>query len=118
MQLLIAAGIHHPTQYRQKQLLMERLLLAASSHLRRPFLTGSVYRSLSDYHERTSPSSFVAHSPYWCAQEDTPSSAVRFSSQPERCTYTFDAGSSSDAGWSLPLGLPREQITPSGAGAY
>ncbi len=28
MQLLIAAGIHHPTQYRQKQLLMERLLLA------------------------------------------------------------------------------------------
>ncbi|EPU9133450.1 hypothetical protein HT112_25455 [Pseudomonas aeruginosa] len=40
MQLLIAAGIHHPTQYRQKQLLMERLLLAdccqSSLDLREP----------------------------------------------------------------------------------
>lgn len=96
-----------------------RPFLAASSHLRRPFLTGSVYRSLSDYYERTSPSSFVAHSPYWpCAQEDAPSSAVPFSSQPEPCTYTFDAGSSSEAGLLLPLGLPREQITPSGATSY
>lgn len=97
----------------------DRLKRVASSHLRRPLLIGSVYRSLSDCHERTPPSSFVAHSPYWlCAQENTPSSAVRFSSQPQPCIYTFDTGSSSDAGLSLPLGLPREQITPSGAASY